>query len=247
MDGQLVRITDLPSKGVTYPSDMELYVKPLSIKEQMEMDRYGISQAEYYQILLDGITIKGNYNVNKLWYYDVQFMDIVRRLFTFDTEEEITIIDYPCSDRYCNGKVNYSFTIDQIHYQDFPEDIFGKEYTFSDGLTVVVEPITILDFITLSKKYVTNGNNNNQYSDALLAYFTYCIKEVKDRTFKDEKHKADFLVEYLGGLTKYKDQKLLRQIEEDTVVDIVPFKAVCPECGAEIEVKVTPYSTFQQD
>ena len=105
MEGQLVRLTDLPSRGVTYPDDMELYVKPLSIREQMEMDRYGISQAEYYQILLDGITIRGNYNVNKLWFHDVQFMDIIRRLFTFDTEEEIVVSDYPCDDRYCTGKV----------------------------------------------------------------------------------------------------------------------------------------------
>lgn len=246
MEGQLVRLTDLPSKGVTYPDDMELYVKPLSIREQMEMDRYGISQAEYYQILLDGITIRGNYNVNKLWFHDVQFMDIIRRLFTFDTEEEIVVSDYPCDDRYCTGKINYTFTVDQIQYTDFPEDIFGKEYTFSDGLTVVVEPLTILDFINLSKKYATNGANKN-YSDTLLSYFTYCIKEVKDRTFKDDKHRTEFLTEYLGGLTKHKDQKLLRQIELDTVVDIIPFKAKCPECGAEIEVKVTPSSSFQQD
>jgi len=246
MDGQLVRLTDLPSKGKTYPDDMEIYVKPLSIKEQMEMDRYGISQAEYYQILLDGITIKGNYNVNNLWYHDVQFMDIIRRLYTFDQEEEIEIVGYPCSDRYCSGKINYRFTVDQIHYSDFPEDIFGKEYTFSDGLTVVVFPLTILDFINLSKKYVSNGQSAN-HSNALLSYFTYCIKEVKDRTFKDDKHQAEFLIDYLGSLTKYKDQKLLHQIEDDTVVGVLPFKAKCPECGAEVEVKVTPYSTFQQD
>lgn len=246
MDGQLIKLESLPSKGKTYPQDMEIYVKPLSIKEQMDMDRYGITQAEYYQIVLDGITIKGNYNVNKLWFYDVQFMDLVRRLYTFDIDEEIEVTDYPCSDRYCTGTVNYLFTIDQIQYTDFPDDIFGKEFTFSDGLTVTVQPLTILDFITLSKKYASNGKQIPS-SETLLSYFVYCIKEIKDRTFKDEKHRAEFLIEYLGGLTKYKDQKVLRQIEDETTISMVPFKAVCPECGAEVEVKVTPYSTFRQD
>ena len=62
MEGQLVKLTDLPSKGVKYPQDIEIYVRPLSIKQQMDMDRYGVSQAEYYNILLNGIAIHGDFN-----------------------------------------------------------------------------------------------------------------------------------------------------------------------------------------
>ena len=45
MDGQLVRVDQLPSKGKVYPEDIEIYVKPLTIKEQMDMSRYGVSEA----------------------------------------------------------------------------------------------------------------------------------------------------------------------------------------------------------
>ena len=36
MEGQLVALDVLPSKGEIYPKDIEIYVKPLSIKQQMD-------------------------------------------------------------------------------------------------------------------------------------------------------------------------------------------------------------------
>ena len=57
MDGQRVDLLDLPSKGYSYPKDIEIYVRPLTIKEQIDMERYGISDAEYYNLILTGITI----------------------------------------------------------------------------------------------------------------------------------------------------------------------------------------------
>ena len=51
MDGQLIELWQLPSKGYSYPKDIEIYVKPLSIKEQIDMERYGISDAEYFNMI----------------------------------------------------------------------------------------------------------------------------------------------------------------------------------------------------
>ena len=51
MDGQRIDLLDLPSKGYSYPKDIEIYIKPLSIKEQIDMERYGISDAEYFQMI----------------------------------------------------------------------------------------------------------------------------------------------------------------------------------------------------
>ena len=41
-------------------------MKPLSIKEQIDMERYGISEAEYFKTVLDGVTIRGDFNKNNL-------------------------------------------------------------------------------------------------------------------------------------------------------------------------------------
>ena len=117
MDGQLVSLEQLPSKGKPYPKDIEIYVRPLPIKQQMDMDRYGVSQAEYYQILLDGVTIKGGdgeFSKYDLLFYDVHFIDLVRRLFTFDPEEKITIKDVACSNPFCDGKIKVEFMTGEL-------------------------------------------------------------------------------------------------------------------------------------
>ena len=244
MEGQLISLLQLPSKGKQYPQDIEIYVKPLAIKDQMDMDRYGISQAEYYQILLNGITIKGDFNKEDLLFYDVHFMDLVRRLFTFDPEEKITIKDVMCSNPYCDGKIKVDFLTSELECTDFPEDIFGKEFTFTDGLTITVSPITIAEFLDMSRQYITNKQGT--MSETLIAYFAFCTKSVKDRQFKDEAHMRRFLMDYYANLYKHKDVKILRKIESETTSKVKPIKAICPSCGENMEVEVNPSVTFWQ-
>jgi hypothetical protein len=109
MDGQRVDFNFLPSHGIKYPDDIEIYVEPLPIKQQIDMERYGISDAEYFEILLNGVHVHGNFPRNKLLHSDVQFLDVVRRLYTFDTSDSITIKDVECPYRNCDGKVDYTF------------------------------------------------------------------------------------------------------------------------------------------
>ena len=116
MDGQRVDFNFLPSHGVKYPDDIEIYVEPLPIKQQIDMERYGISDAEYFEILLNGVHVHGNFPRNKLLHSDVQFLDVVRRLYTFDTSDSITIKDVECPYRDCDGKVDYTFKINEIDF-----------------------------------------------------------------------------------------------------------------------------------
>ena len=96
MNGQLVPMSSLPSKGRTYPADLEIYVKPISVKDQMDLDRYNQSISEYYRILLKGVecqTPMVEFNKESLLLGDVQYLDLIRRLFSKDPEEEIEISD----------------------------------------------------------------------------------------------------------------------------------------------------------
>lgn len=244
MDGQLVKLEQLPSKGKVYPQDIEIYVEPLPARQQMDMDRYGISQAEYYNILLKGIHIRGEFDKNDLLFYDVHFLDLIRRLFTFDPEEKITIKDVPCENPYCNGKVRADFLTAELELTDFADDIFDKEFTFSDGLTIVIRPLTIADFLEMSRKYITNKQGS--VSETLMAYFTYCVVAVKDRQFKDIEHMRRFLMEYFSNIYKHKDIAVLRKIEKETVSKVKPLKVICPVCGENMEVEVNPSTTFWQ-
>ena len=242
MDGQLVRVDQLPSKGKVYPEDIEVYVKPLTIKEQMDMSRFGVSTAEYFKILLDGISTRGGFPKNQLLFHDVQFLDLVRRLYTFDVDQEIKVDKIICES--CGHEFKGSFMLDQLQFTDFPDDAFDQEYTFSDGLTVKVAPITIKEFIDAGRKYFSTQRFN--VVDVYLGYIILCIKEVKDHEFKDRDKLEEFLYGYLSNLYKASDRKILDELESKCVSTAVPFKMICPKCGEVTEVAVTPTTQFQQ-
>ena len=250
MDGQRVDFDMLPSKGVKYPSDIEIYVAPLSIKEQIDMERYGISDAEYFQMILNGITIHGSFNKNYLLHSDVQFMDILRRLYTFDTTDEITIKDYECPYSGCDGKIDYNFKISDIEFTDFNEDIFDKEFVLREGTDdetiVTVSPLTAFEYIKMSRQF-HNTSKKDALSTMYSDYLCFCIRDIKDREFKDDKARNSFLKKLIDDTAMAKHKKVLRQIVDETIVKIKPFKAICPECGRVVEVEVRPSSNFQQE
>lgn len=250
MDGQRVDLLDLPSKGYGYPKDIEIYVKPLSIKEQIDMERYGISDAEYFNMILNGITIHGNFNKRNLLHSDVQFIDIVRRLFSFDIKDKIKIDNCTCIYPDCGHTFSYEFTVDQITFSDFKEDIFNKHFIFSEGtedeLEVVVSPITVDEYIKMSKEFRNHSDKKSLLSSMYTDYMCGCIREIEGRTFKDLKDRNAFLKNYIENLYKAKDKKLLRQIMDETIIKIEPFRLFCESCGRETEVVVAPTSNFQQ-
>ena len=254
MDGQRVDFEFLPSRGIKYPDDIEIYVAPLPIKQQIDMERYGISDAEYFQILLDGVTIHGNFNKNNLLHSDVQFMDIVRRLYTFDTEDAITIKDYECPYDGCDGKFDYSFKINEIEFTDFSEDIFGKEFVLREGtddeIIVVVSPLTTAEYITMSKQF-KKPSRKDALSTMYTDYLCNCIREVKDkdgepREFRNIGERNAFLKGLIDNTYMNKHKKVFKQIVEESIVKVKPFITYCPECGREVEVEVRPTSNFQQ-
>ena len=250
MDGQRVDLVDLPSRGYSYPKDIEIYVRPLSIKEQIDMERYGISDAEYFNMILNGITIHGNFNKRNLLHSDVQFIDVVRRLFSFDIKDKIRIDDCVCVYPDCNHKFSYEFTVDQIEFSEFKEDIFDKHFIFSEGtedeLEVVVSPITVDEYIKMSKEFRNNTDKKSALSSMYTDYMCGCIREVVGWTFKDLKDRNAFLKNYIENLYMAKDKKLLKQIIDETIIKIEPFKLLCDSCGRETEVVVSPTSNFQQ-
>lgn len=250
MDGQRIDLLQLPSKGYSYPKDIEIYVKPLSIKEQIDMERYGISDSEYFQMILNGITIHGDFNKRNLLHSDVQFIDVVRRLFSFDTKDKIRIDDCTCIYKDCNHKFSYEFTMDQLEFTDFNEDIFGKHFIFGEGtedeLEVVVSPITVAEYINMSREFRNHSDKKDALSSMYSDYMCGCIREVIGRTFKNERDRNSFLKGYIENLWTAKDKKLLKQIVEETIIKIKPFMLICESCGRVTEVEVRPTSNFQQ-
>ena len=260
-----VNKTWLPSKGVCYPENIEIAVTPLSIRERRMLE--GSTQAEYYRNLLDGIVVHGDFDKNDLIFHDVNFLDLVRRIYTFEKDKKITISGYQCP--HCgsvNTKVSFDFV--DLEFEDFVEGIFGKPekftnedgeevtintpgkaYTFSDGLTVYARPMTVKDYIEMSAKYLTNfsdNRRNEKLADLYVGLFSYMITAIKDREYKTDDLRREFIADYIGSLYKDADAKILDQIETDMSIILKPIKTPCPDCGGEIEVYVNPSMTFQQ-
>lgn len=265
-----VNIRWLPSKGIPYPDTMEIMVEPMTIKERKLLD--GATTSEYYRRLLDGVHIRGAQFRNRdLLFCDVQFLDLVRRIFTFELDKKLTVTKYPCY--HCRtADVETSFSISDLEFESIKEDLFGvvksytdnetgeiietklpgKPYKFSDGTEVIVTLPTVGDFIEAAARYMTNAVDdeniqNKQNTDAYIGGFTYLVKQVTGKDFKSDADRRKFLFEYIGGLYKNSDSKVLEQIIGDTQCEIKPLKAVCPNCEKEVEVYVQPSLTFRQD
>lgn len=243
--GQNVKLENLPSKGRIYPDDLEVFVKPLTIKEQMDMSRFGVTESEYFRTLLQGIATisESDFPKKNLLLHDVQFLDLVRRLFTFDIEQEIQIPHIICAE--CGREFNGKFMFNELEFTDFTDDSFNQEYEFSDGLVIKAEPITIGRFMEAGRKYFSSKKFN--VADIYLGYLVLCVTEVKDREFKDIEAMQDFLFDYFGNLYMAKDKKILEEIEKKSVSLVEPFKLVCPHCGEITEVAVDPTTQFRQE
>lgn len=248
MREQIVDTEKLPSKGKFYPDNIEIYVKPLTIKEQLDIDRYGISRAEYYRRLKNSIVVKGNFNVDNLLFNDAEYLDLFRRLLSFDLSDTLIIKDYICGtilddNSYCSNKLNFDFKFSQIEFSDFKCGI-SEEYTFSDGLRIKCKPVTLKDYIELCNKYLMSNDNT---SDFIIGYYTKMVTEVIDREFKDRKALDNFLVEYFSNISLYKDKIILEDLMDKYTSSSLPFYTICPKCGNKVEVIVDKDSRFHQE
>jgi hypothetical protein len=180
----------------------------------------------------------------------VQFIDIVRRLYSFDIKDKIRIDDCKCIYPDCGHKFSYEFTMDQIEFSDFNEDIFGKHFIFGEGtdeeLEVVVSPITVSEYINMSREFRNHPDKRHALSSMYTDYMCGCIREIVGRTFKNDRDRNAFLKDYIENLCMAKDKNLLKQIVDETIVKVQPFTLLCESCGRETEVVVSPTSNFQQ-
>lgn len=248
IEGQLIKFSDLPSKGYTYPADIEIYVRPMTIKEEISssVERFETSKAIYYESLLDNIVIKGNFDKNKLLFNDIQLIDLVRRLYTFDLDETISVKDY-CCDK-CNKPIKINFKLHEVEFTDLSEDCFNKEYTFSSGLTVKVSPIEMGDFIKICRKYLTNVKMINDVPDIsnyVMAYYATSVVEVVDREFENRDTMFKFIYNYFLDLYKNKDKRTLTdELDRNITATVVPFTVECKNCSNTVEVYLDNRMTF---
>ncbi len=248
MNGVLINLSKLPSKGKVYPQDIELLVKPLTAGEEMSytLERFGSSKANYYENLLNAIEVKGDFDKNNILFGDIQYIDLYRRLISFELDEKIMIKEKKCP--HCNNDLLIEFFFDEVEFEDFKEDIFNKTYQFTeDDLKIIASPITIKDFLKISRKYLSNASKPEDLTDYIFAYRAFHVKSVNEgRVFPNLEAMRNYLITYFKNLFKYKDVKVLQQLDVDMAVIVKPIKVTCSECKEEVEVILEPTTPFHQ-
>ena len=116
----------------------------------------------------------------------------------------------------------------------------------NNNLNIIEQIITVSEYIKMSKEFRNNVDKKSALSSMYTDYLCACIRDVVGRTFKDEKDRNSYLKGYIENLCMAKDKKLLKQIINETIIKIEPFKLICESCGRETEVVVSPTSNFQQ-
>ena len=254
INGKQINLSDLPSKGILYPQDIELFIKPMTAKEEMatNLERFGVSKASYYDNLLESIVVKGCFDKKKLLFGDIQYLDLVRRLFTFELDELIYIKDVECDSCGRPSTIPFMYGNDNkcknyVEFEDFKEDSFGKVYTFSDGVEVLISPVAMEAFIKITRKYLSNIKNAVDMNDYLFAYRAACVVSSKGKTFEGTDSMQNYFMKYFSELYKYKDIQLLSKIDEDVSVLVKPFKVECDYCLGVMEVAMEPSMRFHQE
>ncbi len=262
-----VNLKWLPSRGIPYPKNMEILVSPITIRERKLLE--GSSTTQYYRALLDGITIAGaSFKKMDLIYADVQFLDLIRRVYSFEKDKKVYVTNYNCP--HCGTPdIKPSFNCVDIEFEDLKKEVFGKEkilkdeetgeestyyvpgkeYKFSDDMVVVASPLTVGEYINLAAEYLTNMSENNlaeNMADLYIGEYSYLIKQIPGREFKDDSARREFLVDYLSMLYNDEDQEVLDKIESDCTSVMSPIKYICPKCGETVEVYVTPSMKFHR-
>lgn len=254
VNGVQVNIKDLPSRGVQYPDDIEIFVKPMTVREEMatNLERFGVTKASYYDNLLQSIEIKGNFDKNKLLLGDIQCLDLIRRLFTFELKESVTVKGELCA--HCGKELKVSFMFANngeckhwVQFEDYKEGIFDKEYEFLDGLKIKVSPAIIGDVIRILKKYLSNMKSEDDMIDCALACRASNVTAIDGKQFESTESMQNFLIKYMKDLYKYKDLQLLEKIDEETSIVVKPFNIECGHCLETTEVVLEPSMRFHQE
>lgn len=112
----------LPSKGIPYPENTEIWITPLSLLKQEQL-KY-CNQEDYYLNILEGIYLSKNM-IDKKWqllFADVQNLDLLRRLFVFDINRNLIVKNYICGQ--CGKYNDISFKIDEIKFEAPSKEMF---------------------------------------------------------------------------------------------------------------------------
>jgi hypothetical protein len=211
-------VKELPSKGLSYPKDCEVYYKPFTFGELEVINQGPTNVKKDLELVLEGIEC--SFNKLDLTGPDFLYIAFLRKISTLNTKE--VIISYQCN--LCGQKNRHIQPVDKFEFEELqvPElpiiaDLRSGTYEFM--------PLTVKNFLNMLNK------GNEKSAIWMLAY------ECSSHNTK-EAYEA-----FYGACLE--DGKILREVDKLLYHSVKPIDTVCTskneydeECGNQIILNV---------
>ena len=214
-----IKVEDLPSKGLFYPSDASIKYYPYTFEEVKLFSQSKMESKDRFDFVLTGI--ETNFDKYKLTVSDFMYLGILRNISTLETKK--LSITYYCSS--CEKENNI---VEEINNFDFDElnDIkvpYIKEFSFGK-----------YEFMPLTVEMTMELIDQNLYNDEFAIASIQTIMDLSDKGASEK---------FIDTYNKFKYAKLedgvvFEEIIKDLYHSISSKKFICAECKASNIVSI---------
>ena len=200
-----VDLSTLPSKGLLYPEDATIDIRPYSFGDMKRLNGGHYNELEK----LIGFVLSGvmpSFEAEDLLLIDFMYIALLRKLSS-NTGTEYQC-EYECNQ--CGESNIYRFKMTDIDTYDLGEG-FPKTIPHSSGFDLVFHPATIKNYRYLAK--------NKQLENEVA----FTAVQVANFSFKEAYEIVDN--SYLEDMEK------LEEIDRDIAVGVKPNESSCGKCG----------------
>lgn len=130
-------VAELPSRFLGYPKNCQIRYRPFTYRETWNEDQSKLPIADRLENALEGIFT--SFNKLTLFYYDFQYISLLRRLSTFNAEN--LILSYDCKE--CGQNNTAIIPMIEVEFMDATVPDFPIVISDDDGTEMHFLPLTI--------------------------------------------------------------------------------------------------------
>jgi hypothetical protein len=138
-----LKVTNLPSGGKAYPSDVEFNYTSYSFGEVKYASTSNLTERQVLELILKGV--KTSFNKNNLTIHDAMYIGILRKLASLGTAKAKVPFEV-------KGKLHeHIFTMEDIEFKDIAAPKLPVRVTLSNNEEYSFMPLTVANFLKLVK------------------------------------------------------------------------------------------------
>ena len=233
---------DVPTYDFIIPSTQQtITVRPFSVKEEklllMAMESKEVDEIiRTVKQVLGNCVLKGEFNPDKLPFFDIDFMFIFLRAKSIGESIEVNLT--------CNNTLDDGKTCGNI----FPATMnisncdIEKNETISDDIKLSAQQGVKMKYPSYNQmKHIEAGDEIDQKTNAIVNSIDYIYDAKGMYSWKD--YSKEELKEFVEGLTEENYNKL-QDFVDNFPKFVVKMEATCTKCGFHHNVRYSDFYDF---